>query len=94
MTDADLLFRRPEAAHTEILRQLRHAIIQGRLKPGEQIRQEQLAKSFGLSRVPIREALKTLVGERLVVHEHNRGFFVTTLSSDGLAEDLPRPCTT
>ena len=80
------MFSRPEASHNEVLRQLRRAIIQGRLKPGEQIRQEKLAQSFGLSRVPIREALKTLAGERLVIHEPNRGFFVTTLSSEGLAE--------
>jgi DNA-binding GntR family transcriptional regulator len=42
----------------------------------------QLAKQFDASRVPVREALKLLAAEGLLVHDPNRGFFVATLSSE------------
>ena len=55
---------------------LREAILSGQLSPGEQIRQADWAERLGVSRVPIREALKALAAEGLLNHDHNRGYFV------------------
>ncbi|HEX4195602.1 MAG TPA: GntR family transcriptional regulator, partial [Stellaceae bacterium] len=56
-------------------------IVRGALAPGIHLSQEELADSFGVSRFPIREALKLLAAETIVVHDLNRGFFVAALSS-------------
>jgi DNA-binding GntR family transcriptional regulator len=57
-------------------RGLRVRIAQGHLLPGEQIRQQEMAKEFGVSRVPLREALTLLADQGLLQHHHNRGYFV------------------
>ena len=49
------------------------AIEQGQLKPGTRLRETDLAKSFGVSRTPIREGLKRLEAQGLAVHQPNRG---------------------
>ncbi|MFG3436211.1 GntR family transcriptional regulator [Nonomuraea sp. NPDC047897] len=58
--------RRPPTAQQFVLGELRRAITTGRLRPGDPIRQEALAEELAVSRVPLREALKTLQGEGLV----------------------------
>lgn len=55
---------------------LRAAILQGELKPGEKINIEKVAATFGISRTPIREALKALETEGLVQIHANRGAVV------------------
>jgi len=65
---------------------LRHDILTGAFAPGEQLVQETLAERYGVSRVPIREALKVLETEGQVEHERHRGYFVATLSVDELQE--------
>ena len=52
------------------------------LSPGVHLGQAELAKKFGASRVPIREALKLLTADGIVLHDPNRGFFIASLSSD------------
>ena len=59
---------------------LRAALHQGRWSPGAALRQEELAAEFGVSRIPVREALNKLQAEGLVVVEPNRGAFVASLS--------------
>lgn len=78
--------RRPPTAQQFVLGELRRAITSGQLKPGAPIRQEALAEELGVSRVPLREALKTLEAEALVVHEVHRGYFVAELSLADLRE--------
>jgi DNA-binding GntR family transcriptional regulator len=78
--------RRPPTAQQFVLRELRRAITSGELKPGAPIRQDVLADRLGVSRLPLREALKTLEGESLVVHEPHRGYFVAELSLADLRE--------
>ncbi|WP_049563733.1 GntR family transcriptional regulator [Nonomuraea sp. SBT364] len=78
--------RRPPTAQQFVLEELRRAITTGRLRPGEPIRQEVLAGELDVSRVPLREALKTLQGEGLVGHRAHRGYFVEQLSLDDLRE--------
>lgn len=55
---------------------LRAAILEGKLKPGEKINIERVAQMFGISRTPIREALKALETEGLVQIKVNRGAIV------------------
>ena len=72
-----------------IAEQIRELIIRGVLSPGVHLGQMQLAEQFDASRVPVREALKLLAAEGILLHDPNRGFFVATLSS-GEARQLYR----
>ncbi|MFE0646431.1 GntR family transcriptional regulator [Streptomyces sp. NPDC058877] len=78
--------RRPQTVQQFVLEELRRAITSGELKPGDPIRQEALAARFEVSRVPLREALKALEAEGLVVHHVHRGYFVAELSVEDLEE--------
>ncbi len=69
-----------------VLQELRGDIVLGNLAPGSQVVQEALAQRYGVSRVPLREALKILEGEGLVTYHPHRGYFVMELSIDDLAE--------
>lgn len=59
---------------------LREAILGGDLKPGMRIRQEEIAAKFGASRLPVREALRTLEAEGLAESEPHKGARVPRLS--------------
>ncbi|MFG3040814.1 GntR family transcriptional regulator [Streptomyces sp. NPDC048330] len=78
--------RRPQTAQQFVLAELRRAITSGELRPGDQIVQDSLAARFEVSRVPLREALKALEAEGLVVHHIHRGYFVAELSLADLEE--------
>ena len=62
---------------------LREAILRGELAPGSRIRQEDVAEQYAASRVPVRNALRILEGERLVTLVANAGAWVSRF---GLAE--------
>ena len=66
---------------------LRQRIAAGDYEPGEQLRQEILARDFGVSVPPVREALKTLEAEGQVVYVPRRGYFVAQLSASELQEN-------
>lgn len=59
---------------------LREAILDGRLQPGDQLRQDRLAADFAVSAAPVREALRQLESDGLVVHHANRGAFVSSIT--------------
>ena len=65
---------------------IEEAIVSGELTPGSVLRQEQLSERFGVSRTPVREALRRLAALGLVSFEPNRGVRVRTLSRDDLRE--------
>ncbi|MBV8600209.1 MAG: GntR family transcriptional regulator [Candidatus Eremiobacteraeota bacterium] len=65
---------------------IRNAILSGELAAGQTIRQEVLATSLGISRVPLREALRQLEGEGFVSSAPHRGVVVVDLSLDDLRE--------
>jgi DNA-binding GntR family transcriptional regulator len=67
---------------------LREQILDGTLAAGLQLRQEDLARRFGVSRIPVREALGRLQAEGLVEHFANRGSVVASRSVDELLEML------
>jgi DNA-binding GntR family transcriptional regulator len=63
----------PTTTASALAQRLRAAIDAGRWRPGELLRQEQLAAEFGVSRIPVREALAQLQSEGLLTVEHYRG---------------------
>lgn len=71
-----------------VARALRKAILEGALAGGSAVRQEEVARVFGVSRVPVREALLRLEGEGLVETHPRRGVVVTALSTDDFEEIL------
>jgi DNA-binding GntR family transcriptional regulator len=77
---------RRATAQDAVLAALRSDILTGVLGPGDQIVQEALAERYGVSRVPVREALKTLESEGQVVYHPHRGYFVAELSVADLLE--------
>ncbi len=78
--------KRPPTAQAFVLAELRRAIIAGEFLPGQPLRQDALAERFGVSRVPLREALKTLESEGQLHYEPHRGHRVATLSLTDLLE--------
>lgn len=69
-----------------VLVRLRQMILTRELHPGEQIRQEEMARTLGISRVPLREALRVLTTEGLLTHRTNQGYFVTKMSKEDLEQ--------
>jgi DNA-binding GntR family transcriptional regulator len=65
---------------------LREAILAGRYRLGEALRQETLAKEYEASRIPVREALNRLEAEGLVILRPRRGFVVASLDVDEVQE--------
>ena len=65
--------------------QLKHDIIVGKLPQGSKILEEDLAKVYGSSRGPLREAIRRLEGMRLVVRTPNAGARVVTLTETMMA---------
>jgi len=79
-------FTRPPTAQQAVLAELRRAILEGDLEPGSQLIQETVAEKLGVSRVPVREAMRILQGEGQISYTPHRGYFVTELSLDELEE--------
>jgi DNA-binding GntR family transcriptional regulator len=64
----------------QILRELRDAIVDGRIAQGEALRETALAETFGTGRSAVREAIRQLVQEGLVEYALHRGAFVRVMS--------------
>ncbi|GAA4867253.1 GntR family transcriptional regulator [Saccharopolyspora cebuensis] len=81
MSAAEELRRQPNASLGEqVRRALRARIAEGRLHPGDRLFEQDLAAEFGISRVPVREAIRRLQGDGLVeVRDRRRGVFVRGL---------------
>jgi DNA-binding GntR family transcriptional regulator len=79
-------YRRPPTAQEAVLAELRRAIASGQLRPGQPIAQATVAEHLGVSRVPLREALKILQGEGQVEYQPHHGYSVTRLDLDDLRE--------
>jgi DNA-binding GntR family transcriptional regulator len=69
-----------------IAAELRAELMAGALRPGEELSQVVLAERFGVSRIPIRDALRILAGEGLVEIEMNRGAKAIALTSAEIRE--------
>lgn len=75
--------------HEELVDRIRGLIVEDRFQPGEKIPEKSLCDSFGVSRTPLREALKVLASEGLVVLTPNRGARVATVTPEELANTFP-----
>ncbi|WP_305806726.1 GntR family transcriptional regulator, partial [Stenotrophomonas sp. YIM B06876] len=70
----------PRALYEEVAEQLRQRIFRRELEPGSWIDELKIAEEFGISRTPLREALKVLAAEGLVTMKLRRGAYVTEMS--------------
>ncbi len=72
--------------HNEAVTRIRDMIVEGDLEPGSKISEKQLCEAFGISRTPLREALKVLATEGLLELLPNRGARVAKLTGKDLAD--------
>ena len=82
-TDSGLQRR---ALYEEVADRLRQQIFERTLEPGSWIDEMRLAEAFGISRTPLREALKVLAVEGLVTIKMRRGAYVTEMSRDDVRQ--------
>jgi DNA-binding GntR family transcriptional regulator len=76
----------PRALYEEVAELLRQRIFRRELEPGSWIDEVKLAQEYGISRTPLREALKVLAAEGLVTMKVRRGAYVTEVSERDLTE--------
>src|SRR5512136_2030743 len=76
----------PRALYQEVAERLRQQIFARRLEPGSWIDEQRLAAEYGISRTPLREALKVLAAEGLVTMKLRRGAYVTETSVDDVRQ--------
>jgi DNA-binding GntR family transcriptional regulator len=76
----------PRALYQEVAELLRQRIFERDLEPGSWIDELKLAEEYGISRTPLREALKVLAAEGLVTMKVRRGAYVTEVSDKDLAD--------
>ena len=75
-----------ESTPAIIARGLRRAISDGTFAPGDQLGEAALARTLGVSRGPLREAMQRLTQEGLLVSHRNRGLFVADLTPEAVAD--------
>lgn len=76
----------PRALYEEVAERLRQRIFERELPPGSWIDELKIAEAYGISRTPLREALKVLAAEGLVTMKVRRGAYVTEVSERDLAD--------
>ena len=76
----------PRALYEEVAELLRQRIFRRELEPGSWIDELKLAEEYGISRTPLREALKVLAAEGLVTMKVRRGAYVTEVSEKDLSD--------
>jgi DNA-binding GntR family transcriptional regulator len=77
--------------HDEIVSRLRHMVVEGEIPPGTRVPERALCAAFGISRTPLREALKVLAAEGQIVLLPNRGARVAKLTGKDV-RDLFEVC--
>ncbi len=75
--------------HQELVDRIRDLVIEDRLKPGEKVPEKELCEAFGVSRTPLREALKVLASEGFVELQTNRGARVAEVTREELQDTFP-----
>ncbi|OGB33507.1 MAG: GntR family transcriptional regulator [Burkholderiales bacterium RIFCSPLOWO2_12_FULL_61_40] len=76
----------PRPLYEEVAELLRQRIFKRELEPGTWIDELKIAQDYGISRTPLREALKVLAAEGLVTMKVRRGAYVTEMSTTDLAD--------
>jgi DNA-binding GntR family transcriptional regulator len=77
---------RKKTLHEEIADRLREMIMTGELKEGDKIRENELCSSMGISKTPLREALRVLSAEGLIKLVPNRGSYVSKPTFESIKE--------
>lgn len=78
-----------QSLHEELVGLVRELIVDGDLPPGIKIPEKELCERFGVSRTPLREALKVLASEGLVTLTPNRGAAASLITIEDLEEVFP-----
>jgi len=81
------LKKEPKVLAQEVASDIKRAIVNGMIKPGEKINETQIARDMGISRSPVREALHMLKKEEVVVSIPYKGTFVNLLGKKDI-EDM------
>jgi DNA-binding GntR family transcriptional regulator len=81
-----LVVDQPGRPQQAILDELRRVVLDGAVPPGTPIPLAEVADLFGVSQIPVRESLKTLIGEGLVAHRSHSGYSVAQLTPQELRE--------
>jgi DNA-binding GntR family transcriptional regulator len=68
---------------------VREAILSGDLKPGQKLKQQELAEWLGMSATPVREVLRILEAEGLLEHIHHKGVYVAEVAPEDTEEITP-----
>jgi DNA-binding GntR family transcriptional regulator len=76
----------PHTIENEIIGRLRQAIVSGQFPPGSHLNESEIAKQMAVSRIPIREAIKKLEQEGLVVRRPNKGVDVISFTEQDVRE--------
>ena len=76
----------PRALYQDVAERVRQQIFARQLEPGSWIDEQKLAAEYGISRTPLREALKVLAVEGLVTMKVRRGAYVTEMSRDDVRQ--------
>jgi DNA-binding GntR family transcriptional regulator len=84
--ETDITAHKPRTAADHVADILREAIAEGSLPPGRPLRQDELAKQFSFSRMPVRDALRILEGEGVVLIHPTRGAFVAKMDAVEISE--------
>jgi len=79
----------PTALYQEVAERLRQRIFAHELTPGDWVDEQKLAEQYGISRTPLREALKVLAAEGLVELKPRRGCYVTEISRQDIDDIFP-----
>jgi len=87
MNEQPRLLRR--SLHDELVSLVRDMIVEGELEPGARVPEQQLCARFGVSRTPLREALKVLASEGLLTLLPHRGARVAAISAEEIEELFP-----
>lgn len=89
MKEADLTLgklNRPESLSEMAFREVREAIVDGRLKPGDQLSEIRISNMLGISKTPVREALQQLKHEGLVQIDRQRGTSIFRVEESDISD--------
>jgi DNA-binding GntR family transcriptional regulator len=79
-------YLKPRAMYEDVAELLRERIFKGEMKPGDWIDELSLCAQLGISRTPLREAIKVLATEGLVTMKVRRGAYVTEVNEQDLRD--------
>lgn len=86
MQDAGTIGEHHRPLRDKVADELRHRIVNGAYAPGDRLTEDRLAEAFGVSRNPVREAIRVLEAEGLVVAQPRRSAVVASLSAQDLQD--------